>query len=150
LGGTVIPLLLLVMTLLFICLAPTRVAVMVILIVRVLVVLAAGTGLLLFLASTVLGGRQRRLAANRQRLAALLSVRYGLAPGGLEAMLEDDDQLSLLLQRFLTEHRVPFSLPLYDRKGRYLFAAPEKVGVLAGALVRAVGKGHDNELFVLL
>src|SRR5262249_9329346 len=34
--------------------------------------------------------------------------------------------------------------------GRYLFAAPGKVGVLASALMRAVGKGHDNELFVLL
>jgi len=39
---------------------------------------------------------------------------------------------------------------MYDRKGRYLFAAPEKIPVLASALVRAVGKGHDNELFVLL
>ena len=54
------------------------------------------------------------------------------------------------LQRFLAEHQVPYSLPLYDRQGRYLFAAPEKVDVLAQALVRAVGKGHDNELFVLL
>src|SRR6185437_11687241 len=34
--------------------------------------------------------------------------------------------------------------------GRYLFAAPEKVPVLAQALLRAVGKGRDNELFVLL
>src|SRR5262249_2661426 len=41
-------------------------------------------------------------------------------------------------------------LPLYDAEGRYLFAAPEKVPVLASALLRAVGKGRDNELFVLL
>jgi uncharacterized protein (DUF58 family) len=150
LGGTALPLLFLLVNLFFVCLAPTGVAVLVVYVTSALAALAAAGGLLLFLASTVLGGRQRRLAANRKRMAALLSVRYGLAPGGLEALLEDDDQLSLLLQRFLTEHRVPFSLPLYDRKGRYLFAAPEKVGVLAGALVRAVGKGHDNELFVLL
>ncbi len=65
-------------------------------------------------------------------------------------MLEDDDAFSLLLQRFLSEHQVPYSLPLYGPEGRYLFAAPEKVPVLADALLRAVGKGRDNELFVLL
>ena len=107
-------------------------------------------GFLLFAAAALVGGRFRRRDANRKRLAALLSVRYGLAPGGLETLLEDDDQIALLLQRFLTDHRVPYALPLYDSQGRYLFAAPEKVPVLAAALVRAVGKGHDNELFVLL
>ncbi len=145
-----IPLLLLLMNLLLICLTPTWLALLGIYVTSALSVVAAATGLLLFFGATLLGGRQRRLGANRKRLAALLSVRYGLAPGGLETLMEDDDQLSLLLQRFLTEHRVPFALPLYDRQGRYQFAAPEKVSVLAAALVRAVGKGHDNELFVLL
>ncbi len=94
--------------------------------------------------------RRRRLAGWRKSLAALLSIRYGLVPGGLEALLEDDDAFTLLLQRFLSEHRVPYTLPLYDAQGRYRFAAPQKVSVLASALSRAVGKGHDNELFVLL
>jgi hypothetical protein len=86
----------------------------------------------------------------RKRLAALLSVRYGLAPGGLALLLEDDTAMIQYLQRFLAEHQVPYPLPMYNRRGRYLFAAPEKINVLAAALVRAVGKGHDNELFVLL
>jgi uncharacterized protein (DUF58 family) len=94
--------------------------------------------------------RRQRLMIWRKRVAALLAVRYGLAGGGLEALMEDDDAFSLLTQRFLNDHRVPYSLPLYDARGRYRFAAPEKVGVLADALLRAVGKGHDNELFVLL
>jgi uncharacterized protein (DUF58 family) len=94
--------------------------------------------------------RRRRLTAWRKRMAALLSARYGLAPGGIEALLEDDDACSLLTQRFLADHCVPYSLPLYDARGRYRFAAPEKVAVLADALLGAVGKGHDNELFVLL
>jgi uncharacterized protein (DUF58 family) len=94
--------------------------------------------------------RRQRLMIWRKRLAALLAVRYGAAGGGLEALMEDDDAFSLLMQRFLNDHRVPYSLPLYNSRGRYRFAAPEKVGVLAGALLRAVGKGHDNELFVLL
>ncbi len=97
----------------------------------------------------VLPGRQRN-EVRRKKLAALLSVRHGLAPGGLEALLEDDEQMALHLQRFLAEHQVPYRLPLYDWHGRYLFAAPDKVDVLARALLQSVGKGHDNELFVLL
>jgi hypothetical protein len=94
--------------------------------------------------------RHRRLARYRKHVAALLSVRYGLAPGGLSALLEDDEAFALLTQRFLGEHHVPYTLPLYDRAGRYLFAAPKKIGMLASALLRAVGRGRDNELFVLL
>jgi hypothetical protein len=93
---------------------------------------------------------RRRFFHRRKRLAALLSVRYGLAPGGLAALLEDDGLMIRYMQRFLADHQVPYPQPLYDRKGRYLFAAPGKIPVLAAALLRAVGKGHDNELFVLL
>jgi uncharacterized protein (DUF58 family) len=101
-------------------------------------------------ASTIFGEKVRRTQAWRKRLAALLAARYGLTPGGLAPLLEDDDQFSLYLQRFLGEHRVPYALPLYDAEGRYLFRSSGKVSVLAAALVQAVGRGHDNELFVLL
>jgi uncharacterized protein (DUF58 family) len=148
--GTGLPLVLLLVNLLAACLAPTWLAVLVLFITSGVTAVAALSSLLVFVTVTVFGGRQRRLGAHRKRLAALLAVRYDLAPGGLETLLQDDDVLSLLLQRFLAEHRVPYSLPLYDRHGRYLFAAAEKVSVLAAALVRAVGRGHDNELFVLL
>jgi uncharacterized protein (DUF58 family) len=93
---------------------------------------------------------RRRLYRWRKRLAALLAARHGLAPGGLALLLEDDQRLVEELERFLGEHHVPYALPLYDRQGRYRFASPEKVEVLAQALLRAIGKGHDNELFVLL
>ncbi len=106
--------------------------------------------LVLVFATILVSWRQRRLASWRKRLAAMLSVRHGLAPGGLEAMLEDEDLLALNMQRFLADHRVPYNLPLYDRDGRYLFAAPEKLPVLGRALIEAVGRGRDNELFVLL
>jgi uncharacterized protein (DUF58 family) len=86
----------------------------------------------------------------RKHLAALLSVRHGLAPGGLAALLEDDDLCSRHLQRFLNDHQVPTPLPLYDIQGRYLFASPRKVEVLAKAFLRAVARGRDNELFVVL
>jgi hypothetical protein len=112
---------------------------------------AATAFCVVFILGTLLVNIQTLRHANwRKRLAALLSVRYGLAPGGLSALLEDDDQFALLMQRFLAEHQVPYRLPLYDADGHYLFAAPGKVRVLATALLRAVGRGRDNELFVLL
>jgi uncharacterized protein (DUF58 family) len=94
------------------------------------------------------GGHQR--VRWRKRMAAVLSVQYHLAPGGLAVLLEDDERFSLYLQRFLADHHIPYSLPLYDDTGRYLFSSPEKVPVLARGLLRAVGRGRDNELFVLL
>jgi hypothetical protein len=112
--------------------------------------LLLGGTVFLFGVDALTGRHKRRRDRWRKQLAALLSARYGLAPGGLAALLEDDEALSLLLQRFLSEHQVPYSLPLYSPQGRYLFAAPQKVRVLAEALVRAVGRGRDNELFVLV
>jgi uncharacterized protein (DUF58 family) len=105
---------------------------------------------LFFLVSSLLGERLRRSQSWRKRLAALLAVHYGPVPGGLAALLEDDDQFSLLVQRFLGEHRVPYALPLYDADGRYLFSSSGKISVLANTLTQAVGRGRDNELFVLL
>lgn len=86
----------------------------------------------------------------RKQVAAALSVHYALGPGGLALLLEDDEQCGDYLQRFLIEHQVPCPLPFYDARGRYLFGAPAKVDVLAGALMQAVLRGRDNELFVLL
>jgi uncharacterized protein (DUF58 family) len=115
-----------------------------------------GSTLLFFLLGLLFGGvllitgRQRREARWRKRLAALLAARHALGPGGLAALLEDDDLFSLHVQKFLADHHIPFALPMYDPEGRYLFAAPEKVPVLAKALTAATSRGQDNELFVLL
>jgi uncharacterized protein (DUF58 family) len=86
----------------------------------------------------------------RKQLAAVLALRQGLGAGGIGLLLEDDERFVLAMQRFLNEHHVPFELPLYGPHGEYLFAAPAKVSVLARALQAAVGRGRDNELFVLL
>ena len=94
--------------------------------------------------------RQHRHYRWRKHLAAILSVQHGLGPGGLATLLEDDDLCSRHLQRFLNEHQVSVPLPLYDSQGRYLFAAPRKIEVLANAFLRAVACGRDNELFVIL
>ena len=94
--------------------------------------------------------RKRRLMRQRKKLAALFARRYDLGPGAVELLLQDDTQMSVTLERFLNDHHIPHVPTLFDRRGRFLFASPAKVDVLASALVRAVGKGHDNELFVLL
>ncbi len=91
-----------------------------------------------------------RLYRWRKQVAAALAVRYDLGPGGLALLLEDDEQCSQHVQRFLSEHQVPCPLPFYDSRGRYLFEASGKIDVLAGALLHSVLRGRDNELFVLL
>jgi hypothetical protein len=94
--------------------------------------------------------RHRRRYARRKRLAAMFAVLDTLPPGGLALLLEDDAAFAAHAQRFLAQHRVPYDVPLYDARGRYLFARPAKVEVLAKALTRSVGRGRDNELFVIL
>jgi uncharacterized protein (DUF58 family) len=94
--------------------------------------------------------RGRRRYAWRKKLAAILAVIYSHPPGALALFLEDDAACARELQRFLADHQVPYDVPLYDGRGRYLFARPEKVGILSRALLRAVSRGHDNELYVVM
>ncbi|MGL4553933.1 MAG: DUF58 domain-containing protein [Gemmataceae bacterium] len=103
-----------------------------------------------FVFSLLFSWKQPRQFRMRKRVAALLAVRHHLPAGGLEALMQDDDQLSLHLQRFLAEHQVPYALPLYDERGRYLPASPRRAGVLGKAVVDAAGRGRDNELYVVL
>lgn len=102
------------------------------------------------LAATGLTARRRRQYAERKRLAALIGWKYGLPLGATGLILEDDAACSGWLQRFLADHQVTYDLPRYDDRGRPLFARPAKVARLARALTRAVSRGHDNELFVVL
>lgn len=99
---------------------------------------------------TLLSFGTRRRAAWRKRLAAVIATLEQSPPGALPLMLEDDATCAAALQRFLAAHQVPYDVPLYDVRGRYLFARPAKVDALAKALLRAVGRGRDNELFVVL
>jgi hypothetical protein len=86
----------------------------------------------------------------RKRLSAVLAVVLGHSPGVMAQLMEDDEPFGLALQDFLARHYVPYPVALYDWRGKYQFSQPEKIEVLAAALVRAVRRAHDNELFVLL
>ncbi len=103
----------------------------------------------IFVGTTMVTAHERRISRWRKRLAALFVAQYDLGPGALAFLLEDDDQFSLFMQRFLADHQVPYSLPLYNR-GKYRFRLPDKVPVLVDSLLKAVTRGHDNELFVLM
>jgi uncharacterized protein (DUF58 family) len=94
--------------------------------------------------------RGKRRYAWRKKLSAILAVTRRHPPGALALFLEDDAACARELQQFLAEHQVPYDVPLYDARGRYLFARPDKVEVLARALLRSVGRGHDNELYVVM
>ena len=119
------------------------------LVVSVLVLYYPLAGLLFRMVRRFFSPRARRLGRWRKCLAALLAERYELGPGGLAQLLEDNERFALWVQRFLAEHHVPYAVPLYDRRGEYLFASPGKIEVLARALLRAISRVRDNELFVL-
>jgi uncharacterized protein (DUF58 family) len=106
-------------------------------------------GYAIWLAWGLLPGARRQYA-RRKKLAAILAVIYRHPPGALALFLEDDAAFAGELQRFLADHQVRYDVPLYDTRGRYLFALPAKIEVLSKALLRAVSRGHDNELHVVL
>ena len=87
----------------------------------------------------------RRRYAWRKRLAALVTAKYALPPGTLALMLDDDSACAWHLQRLLAEHRVPFDVPI-EIAGHDAPAIAQQ----ARALTRAVSRGRDNELFVLM
>jgi len=91
----------------------------------------------------VLSAPFRRRLARRKRLAAMLTAKYGLPPASVALLLEDDATFALWAQRLLAEHRVPYAVA-------GAASGPDALSHQAGALVRAVGRGRDNELYVLM
>lgn len=85
----------------------------------------------------------RRRLARRKRLAAMLTAKDDLPPAAVAVLLEDDAAFSMWAQRLLAEHRVPYAMPA-------AIAGPAALAHQARALVRAVGRGRDNELYVLM
>lgn len=100
-------------------------------------------------AAAGLTAKRRRVYAARKRLAALIGVVYDLPLGATGMLLEDDATCAGWLQRFLSDHHVPYDVPRFDHRGRPVFARPVKLDVMAQALTRCVGRGRDNELFVI-
>jgi len=95
------------------------------------------------------GDRKGELT-RRKQLAALFSLQDGTGPDGIERYIFDDAAFAARVAQFLQLHLLRCPVPLYDDAGRYRFRCPEKAPVLAEAMIRAVGRARDNELYVVL
>ncbi|MCE9564834.1 MAG: DUF58 domain-containing protein [Planctomycetes bacterium] len=95
------------------------------------------------------GDRKTELT-RRKQLATLFSLQDGTGPDGIERYVFDDDAFAKRVAQFLQHHLLRCPVPLYDDQGRYRFRCIEKAPVLADAMLRAVGRARDNELYVLL
>jgi uncharacterized protein (DUF58 family) len=95
-------------------------------------------------------GSRRRELTRRKQLSALLSLLDGTGPDAVERLVHDDAAYADLIARFLDHHLLRCPVPLYDPQGRYRFRCEGKAPVLAEAMVRAVGRARDNELYVVL
>lgn len=95
-------------------------------------------------------GRGRRRLTRRKQLAAFLAFHQRSGPASVEQLLHDDQAFMAALSRFLQEHQVPVIVPWYDLPQQQPYQQPEKIAVLAQALLRTVGQARDNELYVIL
>jgi uncharacterized protein (DUF58 family) len=120
------------------------------------------TGLLVFPISVILSFWLVRILLNMhgrstfadarqaKQLAAIIAARHHLGPGGISWLQHDAGALSAGAMRFLMEHRVPFSPPLFDSAGNYVILDPQKGDRLQRILLRAAAHGRDDEFFVLM
>lgn len=92
----------------------------------------------------------RTRTSRRKQLGALYAFLDRSGPAAIERYLHDDAVFVERSGRFLREHRVRVPVSLFDSAGNYRFRSERKVQVLADAIVRAVGRARDNELFVVL
>src|SRR5581483_140017 len=83
-------------------------------------------------------------------VAALFALQDGTGPGAVERYVNDDDAYAGRVAVFLQDHLLRCPVPLYDDTGRYRFRCPDKAPVLADAMIRAVSRARDNELYVVL
>lgn len=95
-------------------------------------------------------GARSAETARRKRLAALLSLQDGAGPDAIERYVHDDGAYAERVGAFLQHHQLRCPVPLYDDQGRYRFRCGAKADVLGAALIRAVSRARDNELYVIL
>jgi hypothetical protein len=95
-------------------------------------------------------GERRRELTRRKQLAALFALQDRSGPDAIERLVFDDEAYAARVAVFLQHHLLRCPVPLYDDEGRYRFRCEGKAPVLAQAMIRAVGRARDNELYVIL
>ncbi|HXD87852.1 MAG TPA: DUF58 domain-containing protein [Urbifossiella sp.] len=95
-------------------------------------------------------GERKRQLTRRKGLAALLALQDGTGPTGIERLIHDDALYAERVGRFMQERQVRMPVPLYDELGRYRFHCGGKCRMLARAVMQAVSRARDNELYVIM
>lgn len=95
-------------------------------------------------------GERKRELTKRKQLSALFSLQDGTGPDGVERYLHDNTAYATRVASFLQHHLLRCPVPLYDEAGQYRFRCAGKAEVLAQAMIRAVSRARDNELFVVM
>lgn len=95
------------------------------------------------------GDRKKELL-RRKQLSALFSLQDGTGPDGIERYIHNDEIYATRVGAFLQHHLLRCPVPLYDDQGRFRFRCAGKAPVLSQAIIRAVSRARDNELFVIL
>lgn len=94
-------------------------------------------------------GRARR-TRKRKQLSAIFVTLDRDSPGKIERYLRDDEALAERIGRFLAEHHVRIPPKLYDHLGQYRYRGETKAEVVSTAILHAVARARDNELYVIL
>ena len=89
---------------------------------------------------------KRRL---RDGMASVLANHYGLDELSMGELAVDHEVMSYWLQRFISDHQVPYVGPRYDKKGHYLFDDSHKIEQLSKLLTHATTRARDSELFLI-
>jgi hypothetical protein len=95
-------------------------------------------------------GEGRIELTRRKQLAALFALQDGEGPDAIERYVFDDVAYGTRVAAFLQHHLLRCPVPLYTEDGEYRFRCPGKAPVLGDAMIRAVGRARDNELYVIL
>jgi uncharacterized protein (DUF58 family) len=99
--------------------------------------------------SGLLSSGHRARIRQRKQLGLIFATMDGSGPGTIERTVRDDDFIIDRANRFLIDHHVRMTPTLVDEKGRDRYRAVEKVQTLSTALLRAVARAKDNELFAI-
>ena len=92
----------------------------------------------------------RQRFQRRLRLAGLFSQLYGLDVVAPIRLAYDDREMAKYIQRMLMDAGFAWVQPVVPRRGREIHDWHGKFDTLTESLLRAIAKGRDNELFVLL
>ena len=92
----------------------------------------------------------RTAMLRRLKIGYLLRDMYQLAADAPVRLAYDDMLFAEYGEQFLNDHGVAWVGPNYDDNGHNLFESTYKMNVLNSALLHAVSRSKDNELFVVM